>query len=42
MKKIKFLAKLKQTIGDQKIDVIISKDKTRVIEQEALLNGILL
>lgn len=40
IKKIKFLSKLKQVIGDQKIDVVISKNKTRVIEQEAILNGI--
>jgi len=40
MKKIDFLVKLKQSIGDQKIDVIISRDKTRLIEQEALKNGI--
>jgi len=40
MKKIDFLVKLKKKIGDQKIDVIISRDKTRFIEQEALKNGI--
>jgi len=40
MKKMKFLSQLKQMIGDQKIDVIISKDKSRVIEQEAIINGI--
>ncbi|MFK5975255.1 MAG: nucleotidyltransferase domain-containing protein [Sulfurovum sp.] len=39
-KKIDFLVELKQKIGDQKIDVIISKDKNRPIEQEALRNGI--
>jgi predicted nucleotidyltransferase len=39
-KKIKFLARLKEKIGDQKIDVIVSKDSSRVIEQEALKNGI--
>jgi predicted nucleotidyltransferase len=38
-KKLEFLVSLKQKIGDQKIDVIISKDKTRVIEQEALRYG---
>ena len=38
--KIKFLTLLKQKIGDQKIDVILSKDTTRVIEQEALKKGI--
>lgn len=40
--KIRFLASLKAKIGDQKIDVIISKDKTRVIEQEAINNGVVL
>ncbi len=39
-KKIKFLAKLKERIGDQKIDVIISKDISSPIEQEALTKGI--
>ena len=38
--KIEFLAKLKQRIGDQKIDVIISSDPNRVIEQEAINNGV--
>lgn len=40
--KIKFLSLLKQKIGDQKIDLIISKDTNRVIEQEALKKGIML
>ena len=39
-KKIKFLSKIKQIIGDQKIDIVISRDKTRVIEKEAIANGI--
>ncbi len=39
-KKIDFLVKLKQKIGDQKIDVIISKNKNRLIEKEALENGV--
>ena len=39
-KKIAFLVKLKLTIGDQKIDVVISRDKSRLIEQEAIRNGI--
>ena len=39
-KKIAFLTSLKQKIGDQKIDLIISKDISRVIEQEALQKGI--
>lgn len=41
-KKINFLVLLKEKIGNQKIDVIISKDKTRTIEKEALKNGVLL
>jgi predicted nucleotidyltransferase len=39
-KKIEFLGKLQNKIGEQKIDVIISKDKKRAIEQEALKRGI--
>jgi len=39
-KKISFLSLLKQKIGDQKIDVIISRDITRTIEQEALRKGV--
>jgi predicted nucleotidyltransferase len=39
-KKIDFLVRLKSTLGDQKIDVIISKDKSRLIEQEAIKNGV--
>jgi len=35
-KKIKFLLKHEDYIGEQKIDVIISKDKTRLIEKDAL------
>jgi predicted nucleotidyltransferase len=38
--KIEFLAKLKQKIGDQKIDVIISSNPNRAIEQEAISDGI--
>lgn len=38
--KINFLIKLESLIGEQKIDVIIAKDKTRLIEQEALRTGI--
>ena len=41
-KKIDFLVKLKSIIGEQKIDVVLSRDKTRPIEQEALQSGILL
>ncbi len=39
-KKIAFLVELDKTLGEQKIDAIIAKDKTRLIEQEALTNGI--
>jgi len=39
-KKIDFLVELKDKIGEQKIDVLISKDKNRSIEQEALKYGI--
>ena len=35
-KKIDFLVELKDKIGEQKIDVLVSKDKNRSIEQEAL------
>ena len=40
IKKIDFLAKLKERIGDQKIDLIISKDTSSVIEQEAMSHGV--
>ena len=39
-KKIEFLVSLKRKIGEQKIDVIISRDINRAIEQEALSKGI--
>ena len=39
-KKIEFLGRLQSKIGEQKIDVIISKDKNRAIEKEALRTGI--
>jgi len=38
--KIKFLVLLKEKIGEQKIDVVLSRDKTRLIEQEALRTGV--
>lgn len=34
-KKIKFLAKLKRALGDQKIDIVFNEDPNRLIEQEA-------
>lgn len=39
-KKISFLLKLDNYIGEQKIDVILAKDKSRLIEQEALKYGV--
>ena len=39
-KKIAFLVQLKSILGDQKIDVVISRDKSRLIEQEAIRKGI--
>ncbi len=39
-KKSKFRIKLEDKIGEQKIDIIISKDKSRLIEQEASQKGI--
>jgi len=39
-KKIEFLVKLDNYIGEQKVDVVIAKDKSRLIEQEALKYGI--
>ncbi len=39
-KKIKFLIKLDKYLGEQKIDVIVAKNKNRLIEQEALKYGI--
>jgi predicted nucleotidyltransferase len=38
--KIDFLVNLKQKIGEQKIDVIISRDKNREIEKKALKEGV--
>jgi len=34
-KKIKFLARLKRSLGDQKIDIVFNEDPTRLIEKEA-------
>ena len=39
-KKLDFLVELKTLIGDQKIDLVIARDKNRLIEQEALQKGI--
>lgn len=39
-KKIKFLVSLSLAIGEQKVDVVIAKDKSRLIEQEAIRTGV--
>lgn len=39
-RKIDFLVKLDNYIGEQKIDAVIAKDKSRLIEQVALRDGI--
>ena len=39
-KKIKFLAKIKRVLGEQKIDVVFNQDSNRLIEQEARQWGI--
>jgi len=39
-KKIQFLSKLQLSLGEQKIDIIISKDKNRSIEKEAIFTGV--
>ncbi len=39
-KKIKFLARTKMKIGEQKIDLILYKDGRSEIEKEALKNGV--
>ena len=39
-KKIKFLARLKRELGEQKIDIVFNIDKNRPIEQEAIKWGI--
>jgi predicted nucleotidyltransferase len=38
--KIKFLAKIKRELGEQKIDVIFNLDSNRLIEKEAIQWGI--
>ncbi len=39
-KKVKFLSALDMSLGEQKIDVVIAKDKNRPIEKEAIAKGI--
>ena len=38
-KKLKFLAKIKKELGEQKIDVVFQKDTNRPIEKEAIKWG---
>ncbi len=40
--KSKFRLELYDLIGEQKIDIVVSKDKYRSIEKEILLTGVLL
>jgi len=39
-KKIKFLARVKRELGDQKIDIVFNIDSSRLIEQEAIKWGV--
>ena len=39
-KQVRFLARLKLKIGDQKIDLILREDPERPIEKEALRTGV--
>jgi hypothetical protein len=39
-RKIRFLVKLDEYIGEQKIDVVIAKDPNRLIEQVAKRDGV--
>ena len=41
-RKVRFLVKLDGYIGEQKIDTVMAKSKTRLIEQVALRDGIIL
>ncbi len=41
-KKRDFVLRLEELLGEQKIDVVVSKDKSRMIEREALEKGELL
>ena len=40
--KITLLTALQLVLGDQKIDIVIAKDPTRLVEQEAKKKGVLL
>ena len=39
-KKIKFLSRIKRTLGEQKIDIVFNTDSSRLIEKEAIQWGI--
>ncbi len=39
-KKMNYISSLYDDIGEQKIDVVIARDESRSIEQEAIKNGI--
>jgi len=39
-KKLKFLAKIKRVLGEQKIDVVFNLDSDRLIEKEAKQWGV--
>ena len=39
-KKLKFLARVKRELGEQKIDIVFNQDQNRLIEQEAIKWGI--
>ena len=41
-KKIELSIKLQKLLGEQKIDIVIAYDPTRLIEQEARASGVLL
>jgi hypothetical protein len=40
--KITLMTKLQLALGDQKIDIVVAKDKNRLIEQEARKKGVLI
>jgi len=40
--KVQYKLKLYDLIGEQKIDIVVSKDKERSIEKEIMKNGVLL
>lgn len=39
-KELSLTARLQQQLGDQRIDIILSRDKSRPIEQQAIQTGI--